>query len=258
MELKQALEIMATFGCAKLLSHKRANPKIIKSDKAAKGFLTKVMHLAPANMSGYEVCPKRSKGCTIACLHTAGAAHFQPTKDKYRIARTRFFFEQQQAFKVVLVHEIMNHVKYCRKHGLNPAVRLNGTSDIVWEKVFPELFILFDNVQFYDYTKIAARFNPNWGLPKNYHLTFSRSETKKNQEDVKRVLAWGGSVAVVFGGLGISRFPKPMPKEHDGFKVFDGDKTDLRFLDPKNHIVGLRGKGYAYNKDNSGFTVQVG
>jgi hypothetical protein len=48
-----------------------------------------------------------------------------------------------------------------------------------------------------------------------------------------------------------------MPQEHDGVKVFDGDKTDLRFLDPDRHIIGLRGKGYAYNKDNSGFTVQV-
>jgi len=257
MELSQALEIKKTFGFGKLFSDKKANPKIVKSDKAAKGYLTRIMHLAPANLSGHEACPSRSAGCTLACLHTAGATHYQAIKDKYRIARTKFWFESPEAFKVVLANEILNHVKYCNKHDLKPAIRLNGTSDIVWEKVFPELFILFADVQFYDYTKIATRFNPNWGLPNNYHLTFSRSETKKNQEAVDRVLAWGGNVAVVFGGFGMSRFPKPMVEEYSGVKVFDGDKTDLRFLDPKRSIIGLRGKGYAYNKDDSGFTVYV-
>ena len=44
----------------------------------------------------------------------------------------------------------------------------------------------------------------------------------------------GGNVAVVF--------QKYLPKVWNGFKVINGDETDLRFLDKKNVIVGLTHK----------------
>jgi hypothetical protein len=45
-----------------------------------------------------------------------------------------------------------------------------------------------------------------------------------------------------------------MPKKFLGLKVINGDKNDLRFLDPKNSIVGLYAKGKA-KKDYSGFVI---
>jgi hypothetical protein len=47
---------------------------------------------------------------------------------------------------------------------------------------------------------------------------------------------------------------KKLPKKYLGRKVIDGDETDLRFLDPKNSIVGLIAKGKA-RYDQSGFVV---
>jgi hypothetical protein len=47
---------------------------------------------------------------------------------------------------------------------------------------------------------------------------------------------------------------KKLPKKYLGRKVIDGDETDLRFLDPKNSIVGLIAKGKARH-DQSGFVV---
>jgi hypothetical protein len=49
-----------------------ANPKTIKGQK--QGYMTAVLYLAPANLSGWEVCPMSTKGCRAACLNTAGRA----------------------------------------------------------------------------------------------------------------------------------------------------------------------------------------
>lgn len=43
-----------------------------------------------------------------------------------------------------------------------------------------------------------------------------------------------------------------LPETWLGYPVMDGDDSDLRFLDPKGHIVGLKSKGQAKH-DTSGF-----
>ncbi len=247
-KLALARATLKALGANTLLSG--TNPKTDKSVKF--GYLTAVMHFAPARLSGYEVCPGRSAGCTRACLHTAGNIQHLAGKRKARIARTRFYFRHPELFKLLLTHELSVFVRQADELGLKACARLNATSDIVWEVKFPEVFAKFPNVQFYDYTKLAGRFNR--ALPSNYHLTFSRSED--NQADVQRVLGAGGSVAVVFSGCGISRFPKPFPTSYIGHGIVNGDEHDLRFLDAPNSIVGLRAKGKAIGS-HSGFVVAV-
>ena len=231
----------------------RDNTKINRSNKGygeSPRYFAKIQHFAPAKESGYEVCANRSPGCSAACLYTAGHGVYDNVKEA-RIKRTLLFFQDRQKYKKELIREIGNFVKLCRKKERLPAVRLNGTSDIIWEKIFPELFELFPDVQFYDYTKHVARFNKSWVLPKNYHLTFSKSET--NNREVNQVLRNGGNVAVVF-----EKLPKTYKEKRGRFtkrlKVIDGDKSDFRFLDKKNVIVGLTAKGAA-RKDQSGFVV---
>ena len=82
-------------------------------------------------------------------------------------------------------------------------------------------------------------------LPRNYHLTFSRSET--NEADCLDVLRAGGTVAVVFANK---------PDTWHGFPVIDGDKHDLRHLDPRGVVVGLSPKGLKAKRDTSGFVVR--
>jgi hypothetical protein len=126
---------------------------------------------------------------------------------------------------------------------------LNGTSDLPWERIDPSLFALNPDVTFYDYTKIAGRFR---GLPANYHLTFSRSET--NDRIARSWLILGaGNVAVVFD----TPKGRALPSHWNGFPVIDGDTDDLRFLDPKGVVVGLRAKGKARKGDEYGFVVKV-
>jgi len=146
-----------------------------------------------------------------------------------------------------LYADIKLAIKQAKKKGMIPVFRLNGTSDIAWEKydMLPGLnvFECFPDVQFYDYTKILGR--KVKGIA-NYHLTFSAADG--NDSDVYRAIAEGLNVATVFG----IKKTEPMPETYNGRPVFNGDESDLRFLDPKGVIVGLYAKGKA-KKDTSGF-----
>lgn len=214
------------------------NTKIKKSDNAGE-YLTAILHLAPAKLSGKEFCPGRSKGCTEACLNTAGRGVMGPVK-KARLEKSRLFIENKAGFIALLELELKAFIKKCEKLKVKPAVRLNGTSDLPWERM--GIMEKFPEIQFYDYTAVPIRFDRTWKKPDNYHLTFSLKED--NDDKAKIVLANGGNVAVVF--------KDKLPETYLGFKVIDGDKTDLRFKDPKNVIVGLTAKGKA-KKDTSGF-----
>ena len=233
----------------KLLS--TANPKVLKGQ--SQGYNTFILHLAPANLSGYETCAKRTAGCTAACLNTAGhGGMFKKGEttnivQEARKTRTRLFFENRSVFFEQLVREIKNAIKLSAKQGMIPVFRLNGTSDLAWEKYEvvegKNIFQLFPEVQFYDYTKILGRKVAH--IP-NYHLTFSAADG--NDADVLKAIAQGMNVATVFG----LKKTEPMPETYNGRVVFNGDESDLRFLDPKGVVVGLYAKGRA-KKDTSGF-----
>lgn len=218
------------------------NPKLMKGEK--KGYLSFVLHLAPADLSGYETCPKRTAGCSAACLNTAGRGGIFKKGEttnviqQARIRKTKMFFENREQFLADLENDIRLGIKQAEKQGLIPAFRLNGTSDIAWEKY--GIIEKFPNVQFYDYTKMRNR---KVAHLKNYHLTFSKADG--NDLDVRLAAEAGMNIAAVF---------KNVPETYIGRTVINGDDTDLRFLDPKGVVVGLKAKGKA-KKDTSGFVV---
>ena len=226
------------------------NAKIVKGEKL--GYLTKGLHLAPADLSGYEACRWRSKGCTMACLNTAGRGRMERTQDS-RIAKTKLFFEQKLDFLDKVAKEITSSIKSAVKKEMTAVFRLNLTSDLEWETIEDRqgetLFQKFADTNFYDYTKSFGRMAKflNGGLPSNYHLTFSRSE--HNDKLCEMVLEMGGNVAVVFRDQ--------LPKTWKGFEVINGDENDLRFRDKQGgYVVGLIEKGLA-KQDETGF-VQEG
>jgi hypothetical protein len=224
-----------------------------------------ILHLAPFNLSGYQMCPFASgsledkTGCVHACLYTAGHGGIggvNGTCQKARVRKTRWFHEERDAFLAQLCKEIHLLEKRAAKKGRIPAVRLNGTSDWPWEITpvffhgfrYDHIFERFPNVQFYDYTKIPHRITSAavMSIP-NYHLTFSLSES--NDRHAIAALERGVNVAVVL------RLGKkdPMPSTFSGYPCIDGTLHDFRFLDaPIGGIVGLRPKGKAL-KDTSGF-----
>ena len=237
----------------KLLS--TGNPKVLKG--MSQGYNTYILHLAPANLSGYETCAKRTLGCTDACLNLAGrGGMFKRGENtnviqQARIRKTKMFFENRVEFMTTLVKDIELGIKQSKKMELVPVFRLNGTSDLSWEKyevvrngqLFRNIFIAFPEVQFYDYTKVLGRKVKEYS---NYQLTFSAADG--NDSDVLKAMNEGLNVAVVFG----IKKTLPMPVDYLNRPVFNGDESDLRFLDPKGVIVGLYAKGKA-KKDTTGF-----
>lgn len=225
------------------------NSKTIKSDKQGE-YLTAIMYLAPADIAHKLIgkkgtfCPKAEKAkCKQACLYSAGRGAFNNVQQA-RINKSIAFLRDPVAFVDQLKADIVKAQRKADKLNVKLAVRLNGTSDITFEckKGSNGLTLMqeFPEVQFYDYTKLVNR-----KVPENYDLTVSYSEA--NNVYATKALKTDHNVAVVFRD-------KELPATFKGRKVIDGDKTDLRFLDPKKVVVGLYAKGKA-RKDNSGFVI---
>ena len=221
------------------------NYKTIKSEKV--GVLTGIIYMAPYNLSGKNVCPAASAGCAAACLNTAGRGAMNVVQ-RARLKKTNSFFEDRSQFLQDLALEIGKLQRQAQAKGLKAAVRLNGTSDLPYEKykvgdTGKNIMELFPDVQFYDYTKLENRI-VGQQLPANYHLTFSRAEDNDHKlDDVLKHT----SAAVVFSG--------ELPETWRGYPVIDGDEHDARFTDAgAGVIIGLTAKGKARH-DASGFVV---
>ena len=230
----------------KLLS--ASNTKIIKGE--GKGYKTYILHLAPYTVAGRgNVCPKATPGCIAGCLNLSGHGGMIPKGEttnavqRARIRKTQYFFDNRDAFMLDLAADIGKAIKQAARQGLTPVFRLNGTSDLSWEKYTVgdtgrNVFELFPEIQFYDYTAVLGRKIAQYP---NYHLTFSRKES--NDADVKKALKMGLNVAAVYDQI------------PDG--MYSADNDDLRFLDPVVGMMGLKVKGWRAKKDYSGFVIRL-
>jgi hypothetical protein len=238
----------------KMILSTSADAKTIKGQ--VHGYLTGILYLAPSDISGVNLCPfAKLAGCEIACLYTAGRGAFSNVQ-LARINKANLFNKDREAFMASLVYSINKVIKGAIKQGLIPVIRLNGTSDIQFEKIgltvegidYKNIFEVFPTIQFYDYTKIPTRNN----IPSNYDLTFSYSGVESFQSVWNKALKNDElkRFAVVFSNR------DKIPAQFAGMTVIDGDSTDLRFLDKLNTVVGLYAKGKA-KQDKTGFVVQV-
>ena len=241
------------------------NAKTVKGDGSE--YLTAILYMTPykvwvETLGRYSnSCPMAEQaGCIDACLNTAGRGAFNNVQSA-RMRKAQWFYNDRVGFMKQLYHDVQKFVNYCKKRNIQPCVRLNGTTDIQWELIpaMPHskmnIFEQFPEVQWYDYTKIANRRKVK-DIP-NYHLTWSYSNADPRYAAMlDTAIENGMNAAVVFR----SNFIEVKPKcwhTWNGYPVIDGDKDDLRFLDPKGgHIVALYAKGKA-KKDTSGFVQEV-
>jgi hypothetical protein len=233
--------------------------------------------MAPFKLSGHNVCPMAElAGCWRACLNVQGRggmkvggkrirtpAGMVPSNDiqRARIQRTKFWVEDRPGFLRQLIKEIDSFLKRAERKGLVPVIRLNGMSDIQWERIdighelgieSQTIFEMYPDTTFYDYTKIYKRFDRK--LPSNYHLSLSFSQANQKYADK----CWeahlkGASLVMVY------RTKEDIMNAATWFEecrvnFVNGDAHDLRFLDPAKSIVALKAKGTA-TKDKSGFVL---
>jgi len=154
------------------------NAKTIKGQQY--GYLTGVLYLAPYTLSGYNTCAMAHIAqCHEGCLNSAGRGAFNSVQQA-RIRKTKLFYEDRDAFFAALIPDITLLIRKARKLSLIPVCRLNGTSDLRWELIaftyegiyYNNIFAMFPDLQFYDYTKLTNR---NVEHIPNYDLTFSYS-----------------------------------------------------------------------------------
>ena len=235
------------------------NAKTIKGDGSE--YLTAILYMTPYKVmvdgKHFNSCSMAEQAsCIEGCLYTAGRGKFSNVQSA-RQRKAEWFYRDRVGFMDQLFEDITKFEAYCKKRGIQPCVRLNGTTDIRWELIpisnivkgetKKNIFELFPNVQFYDYTKIPNRKVADYP---NYHLTWSYSSANPKYEELFwDVIRKGMSVAVVF------RKPINMTTWR-GYKVVDGDKDDLRFLDPQSSIVALYAKGAAKH-DSTGFVQDI-
>ena len=222
-----------------------SSTKTIKGEKL--GFLTGIVYLVPDP----KICPMaKLAGCLAPCLNFAGRGAFNSVQNA-RQAKTQFFYNNQQAFLLSLAADIWTLQNKAAKLGFTPLVRPNGTSDIPYENLPVinglNIFQLFPEVQFYDYTKHPSR-NLEGKTCGNYDLTYSFSAITPKPISIKGLTNPHNSrTAVVF------QKRADIPTVFRTWQVVDGDDTDVRHIEPKSVVVALYAKGKAKN-DTSGFT----
>lgn len=194
-------------------------------------------------------CTHASPSCLKDCIYHTGNARFNnvPMAREMRTSRlfhpeTRDFTMKQIEADIIRLRNLCEEIRLFYGVELKPVIRLNGTTDINWAKEAASLHEKFPHIQFYDYTKVPKYMdmylsgqNPYTGKPfaPNYHVTFSRSET--NRAEALKYLEMGGNVAIVF-----DKTPKTLTYHGRTYRVVDGDRHDLRFLDD---IEGMKQSG---------------
>jgi hypothetical protein len=222
-----------------------SSTKTIKGEKL--GYLTAIVYLTPDG----DICPlAKSAGCLVPCLNSAGRGAFNSVQAA-RLSKTLFFKNNNRAYMLSLCADIWTMANKAQKLKMQLLIRLNGTSDIAYENIIvldgKNVFQLFPEIQFYDYTKHPSRKLANKTF-NNYDLTYSYSGITPDSITLKGIQNPDNSrVAVVF------MRKEDIPASFRGWDVIDGDDTDVRHIEPKTVVVGLYAKGKAKH-DMSGFT----
>ena len=235
------------------------NPKVLKSEIVAP---TAVLHLAPKYRGS---CPAAGS-CASLCLNTAGNPAYLKGKLLRRRLRSDAFADHPAAFTRLLVLEVCRFVSKLWK--LQPVIglRLNGTSDFLWERVPVEicqdladycqaqfglslpvgrfssllepLVAAIPNLRPYDYTKRTDR---DWQAAARlgYHLTLSHGSTSDTfGAAVSHGLNYAAAIDLPRGAA----LPETVRINGEQFATLDGDVTDWRPGDAsgQTHVVLLR------------------
>lgn len=205
--------------------------------------------LSSARMHWRNLCKSSTRGCRAACLNAAGRLGMA---DIAKLARTALMAtydpaNEHNGFWLVVDDEIRRNKARVTRKGKRLVVRLNGTSDVD----IPQWIVdKHADVIFSDYTKHADV--PHGWVSPNRYVVFSATESTPI-DDIQRRLDAGQNVVIPFA---LNRTDDMLTQYH-GMPVIDGDKHDLRFLDPTGVIVGLRYKPVPGQPENHGFIRPV-
>jgi hypothetical protein len=277
-------ELAMSYKIAQIIQDGDSNTKISHHGEEYKVY---TISLASSDSSGVNTCPRALRRsvmqqmlddgkdvyeigqwanrrglsmCSGPCV-TWEAGHGQ--SDFVRAARinlTRWLSENPRTFGAYLRREMDRITRNASDYII--AARANVDSDVNWQKLFPWMFDY--GWRFWDYTKCSERLG---SVPANYHLTYSYNDGTQ-AKDWERVYRTGSNIAVVFDtvwnpwGSEFGYLPATWTDPNGKvWQVVDGDRLDLRFLDPQDICVGLRLKASGDKREDaceSEFAVPTG
>ena len=235
------------------------NPKVLKSAIVAP---TAVLHLAPKYRGS---CPAAGS-CAALCLNTAGNPAYLKGKLQRRRLRSDAFADHPAAFTRLLVMEVCRFKSKLWEHQPVIGLRLNGTSDFLWERVPVEicqgladycqatfgvtlpvgkfssvlepLVTAIPNLRPYDYSKRTDR-DRKAAARLGYHLTLSHGSTS---DTFNTAVSQGLNYAAAIDLPRNAPLPETIHINGERFGTLDGDTTDWRPGDAsgQTHIVLLR------------------
>ena len=252
-KLANATRANGTLVWSKLPSIFSTSPKLEKNPEGQE-YLANAFYGAPSWASLFNTCARATYGCGTNCLNESGHGQRHMIHNGghsvhvARMVRTLIWFKYRDQFKAKAQREIRALKRKADCMGVPLAIRPNGTTDLRFEKLWPELFADNPDVTFWDYTKDISR---NVGHIPNYSLCYSVHENTTDS-DLEQAFT-NGMNCVVVGRL---KRTDAKPESYMGRPVVDGDKHDLRFLDPIGCFVMLFAKGNAYG-DSTGFVRDV-
>jgi hypothetical protein len=239
--LNSKLDLLSVMGDEK-------TKKSIHDTRSGDMYITGILYLSPAEEGGgVNVCRGSTGSCRIGCLNRSGNPAFMKGKLAARYRKTQEMHLSPDDFFLKIQSDILRLKMFAKKYNIKLAIRLNGTSDVDFESKLDAFIRQHNDVKFYDYTKVIPKYK-KWKSGNGLiHQTFSRSELTDKQAE--EILKDGGNVAYVF-----YQKSKMLPAYYKGYKVINGDESDLRFLDdlhreldeagkPKGIIIGLTAKG---------------
>jgi hypothetical protein len=207
----------------------------------AEGYLTALLYMAPATLAGGKtLCPHSTEACRSGCLYTAGRGR-TPRVENARLRRARLYLNDRDTFFDELIGELVRLQDVADREGMKLAIRLNGTSDIGWEREMIDgqtLFDLFPRATFYDYSRWPPQHRR---VPSNWRLTFSLADD--SPAFAVGHLRAGRNVAAIVPLHEKLRAPAWFALGDTEVQVVDGEEHDLRFLDPSPALVLLKPKG---------------
>jgi hypothetical protein len=241
-----------------------ANSKLKKLPGKAKKYRAIGCALAPFRFASaaHNLCTWATPGCVEACNGLFAGMNVTPSTRFALIGRARLYLEFRELFKRKLRDEVAAFVKLCKRRGRIPAIRLNVSSDIVWERIFPELFTEFPDVAWYDYSKGLPKHRRN--LPASYSVSHSWSENT-TFADIESIFAVGRNVIMAFDSA-----YNPQQHKYGALpecvvfrcretgreivsEVYNADRQDIRIpaLDGRRRVGGLHGKSGNARVENS-------
>jgi hypothetical protein len=246
------------------------------------GVLTKIVYLSPAWESGVVMCPFFGI-CGKYCIGHSSGRQVMEDKRRARLAKTALWYLFPAFFLKKVHSEAEVHALDAMAEGKTPAIRMNGSSDVKWERfkipgTNQSLMEASPGVTWYDYSKIPLEHRGRKGvLPVNYTLTFSVDEQPESWACALGYLAAGHNAAMVVGAswrnprgkhsaaeaakavqaiLDRGHITAVLPSgERKDIGVISGDTHDARFKDLHGHWILLVAKGSAAH-DSEGFVFR--